>query len=392
MKSGVQPWIGCGCQSPWLAAGACSAPRSCGTPPPTSWALAGSLRMILVSGRSRRSTRATPVTVPPVPQPRHPVVEPLAGEVGEDLTRGGVLVHLRIVGGLELPREEPAVGLRQLHGLHVHAEPLRGARREHDLGAEEPHQLRRSIEKLSAIVTTSGYPFAAQTMASPIPVLPLVASTTVWPGLRSPRRSASSMMLIARRSFTDEAGLNELRLHVHPDVRRCQTVDADARRVADRVDDAVVETAATLGSCANRATSWLLLRARGGPADGATELRAVTSLCSREPGKSNGLSLERIPEWLSRCDIQVRSLGWRRRTRRQRSSSSGCSTKTRGGGSALPLPRHLLAVSILEQIAGGALEDPAQLLQRREADRSRLAGLEDRQVLHRDSRPAPRAR
>src|SRR5581483_9191426 len=44
-------------------------------------------------------------------------------------------------------------------------------------------------------------------MASPIPVLPLVASTTVWPGLRRPRRSASSMTPRARRSLTEASGL-----------------------------------------------------------------------------------------------------------------------------------------------------------------------------------------
>ena len=44
-------------------------------------------------------------------------------------------------------------------------------------------------------------------MASPMPVLPLVASTTVCPGASVPARSAASMMLIARRSFTDAAGL-----------------------------------------------------------------------------------------------------------------------------------------------------------------------------------------
>ena len=67
--------------------------------------------------------------------------------------------------------------------------------------------LRRSMEKLSAMVTTSGYPLAAQTMASPIPVLPRVASTTVWPGCREPSRSAASMMPSARRSLTEAAGL-----------------------------------------------------------------------------------------------------------------------------------------------------------------------------------------
>jgi hypothetical protein len=44
-------------------------------------------------------------------------------------------------------------------------------------------------------------------MASPMPVLPLVASITVWPGFSVPSRSAASMMLTASLSFTDEAGL-----------------------------------------------------------------------------------------------------------------------------------------------------------------------------------------
>src|SRR6266446_114566 len=44
-------------------------------------------------------------------------------------------------------------------------------------------------------------------MASPIPVLPLVASTTVCPGLSCPVRSASSMTPRANRSLTDPIGL-----------------------------------------------------------------------------------------------------------------------------------------------------------------------------------------
>jgi len=67
--------------------------------------------------------------------------------------------------------------------------------------------LRRSTEKLSAMIATNGYPFAAHTIASAIPVLPEVASTTVWPRSIVPRRSASSMIAIARRSFTEDSGL-----------------------------------------------------------------------------------------------------------------------------------------------------------------------------------------
>jgi hypothetical protein len=42
-------------------------PAFLGLPLPSNCALAGSLSTIFVSGRSLRSTRATPATVPPVP-------------------------------------------------------------------------------------------------------------------------------------------------------------------------------------------------------------------------------------------------------------------------------------------------------------------------------------
>ena len=41
-----------------------------------------------------------------------------------------------------------------------------------------------------------------------MPVLPLVASMTVWPGLSLPVRSASSITPSARRSLTEPSGLN----------------------------------------------------------------------------------------------------------------------------------------------------------------------------------------
>src|SRR5688572_25553856 len=67
--------------------------------------------------------------------------------------------------------------------------------------------LRRSTLKLSAMLTTSGHPFCAHTMARPMPVLPLVASITVCPGLSLPVRSASSITPSASRSFTEPSGL-----------------------------------------------------------------------------------------------------------------------------------------------------------------------------------------
>ena len=44
-------------------------------------------------------------------------------------------------------------------------------------------------------------------MASAMPVLPDVASTTVPPGLRSPDASAASMIATPMRSLTELAGL-----------------------------------------------------------------------------------------------------------------------------------------------------------------------------------------
>ena len=40
-----------------------------------------------------------------------------------------------------------------------------------------------------------------------MPVLPLVASTTVWPGFSAPDASAASMTPRARRSLTEPRGL-----------------------------------------------------------------------------------------------------------------------------------------------------------------------------------------
>ncbi len=60
---------------------------------------------------------------------------------------------------------------------------------------------------VSGIVRTTEYPRAAPAMARPMPVLPLVASTTVPPGRRSPEASAASSIATAMRSLTLAEGL-----------------------------------------------------------------------------------------------------------------------------------------------------------------------------------------
>ena len=65
----------------------------------------------------------------------------------------------------------------------------------------------RSLDIDSGIVKIVLYPLAAPTMASAIPVFPLVASTIVPPGFNSPDFSAASTIAIPSRSFTVEVGL-----------------------------------------------------------------------------------------------------------------------------------------------------------------------------------------
>ena len=57
-------------------------------------------------------------------------------------------------------------------------------------------------------VSTSSYPLAAQTKASAMPVLPLVASTiVVLPGSIRPSASAASIIATPMRSLTEPPGL-----------------------------------------------------------------------------------------------------------------------------------------------------------------------------------------
>ena len=113
----------------------------------------------------------------------------------------GVRLRFELVG------EEPAVRLGEFDGLLVHTEAFERARREDDLRAEHSHELASLDGETVSHGDYERIAFCAQTMARPMPVLPLVASTTVWPGLSAPLRSPSSIMLSASRSLTEAAGL-----------------------------------------------------------------------------------------------------------------------------------------------------------------------------------------
>ena len=72
-------------------------------------------------------------------------------------------------------------------------------------------------------------------------MLPDVPSMIVPPGFSSPVRSASSIIWTAMRSLIELPGLNGLDLGQHRRLHHAprDPVDADHRRVADRVEDVV---------------------------------------------------------------------------------------------------------------------------------------------------------
>ena len=67
--------------------------------------------------------------------------------------------------------------------------------------------MRRSRLIVSGMVSTSGMPRAAQTMARAMPVLPLVGSTITVSGPIRPAACAASIMATPMRSLTLLAGL-----------------------------------------------------------------------------------------------------------------------------------------------------------------------------------------
>ena len=95
----------------------------------------------------------------------------------------------------------------ELGGLGDRAAHALGAGREDELGAVAAQQ-RAALELIvSGMVRTILLPRAAQTMASAMPVLPLVGSTTTVSGPMSPASSAASIIATPMRSLTECAGL-----------------------------------------------------------------------------------------------------------------------------------------------------------------------------------------
>ena len=244
MKSGVQPWIGCGSQAGWLAAGAPSSARSCGA------SAADELR---VGRLAENDARFRPLAAQHFGDAGdgsagaiagHEPVEPRSGEIIDDFARGRRFVNGGVGLGLELAREKPAIGLDQFDRLLVHADALLRARRQHHFGAEHAHQLaaldgeavgHRHDQRIALLRADHGEPDAG------------IAAGRLDDGLARLQGAAALAFLddVERQPVFHRGGrIEELGLHVDRPAVDAEIVDADRRGVSDRVENAVEEAAA----------------------------------------------------------------------------------------------------------------------------------------------------
>ncbi len=194
------------------------------------------------------------------------VVQPLAGEIGLDLAPGGRFVDVRIRGRLELAGEEPSMRLGQLLGLDIHAVALLRAGRQHHLGAEEPHQPPPLDRKALGHGHDQRIALGRADHGE--------ADAGVARG-RLDHRLAGLQPALAlgrlddaeRQPVLDRSGRVEgLEFDVGRDMGQRDPVDADHRRVAHRLEDAVIAAAAAGGGSRCHDSPRLMTREAGVPA------------------------------------------------------------------------------------------------------------------------------
>ena len=177
-----------------------------------------------------------------------PPVQPLAAEVGHQLSRCGVLVALRVVFGLKLARQEPPVGLGEFLGLLVHAEALGGARRQNHLRAEKTHQTTALDGKRIGHGHHQRVALRRTDHRQPDPRVAAGGLDHRLPGLQV--TATLGLFDDADRQAVLDRGrrVEELGLHIDPHMLWRDAIEANAGRVADGVDDGVIEASAAVGA------------------------------------------------------------------------------------------------------------------------------------------------
>ena len=185
---------------PWILCGP-------GDPPLRIGDSAGSTATICTLGLRSFSTCPTPVIVPPVPIPATTMSTPPS--VSAQISSAVVRRWMAGLASLANWRARTAPGRSAATASALFTAPFMpsapGVRM--SSAPKARRSARRSFDMVSGIVSTTSYPRAAPTIASAIPVLPLVASTIVPPGPSDPSASAASMIETPIRSLTELAGL-----------------------------------------------------------------------------------------------------------------------------------------------------------------------------------------
>ena len=175
------------------------------------------------------------------PRSRDPVIEPRARERLEDLDRRRLRMKLRVRLVLELLRPVPAVLLRQFPGLLHHARAFQRRRRQHDLRAEEAHELspldrealrHRDHERIALRGAHHREPDAG------------IAGRRLDDRLARAQLAASFRRLdhAEREPVLDRAHRVEgLELHVDVNAVGREAIEADDRRAADGLEDIAIQ-------------------------------------------------------------------------------------------------------------------------------------------------------
>jgi hypothetical protein len=161
--------------------------------------------MTWILGLRALRTWPTPVMVPPVPIPAMKMST--APSVSFHISSAVVSRWMRGLASFanwwaRMPPRSAAISSDLATAPFIPSEP--GVRM--SSAPKAASSILRSLLIVSGMVSTTLYPRAAPTIASAIPVLPLVASTIVPPGLSWPDLSAASTIATPIRSFTEPAG------------------------------------------------------------------------------------------------------------------------------------------------------------------------------------------
>ena len=151
----------------------------------------------------------------------------------------------------------------------------------------------RSSELPADMTATKGWPVTPHTIANPVPVLPLVSSTTGCPGSSAPLASASRIIRGAIRSFFDPPGLRYSSLaRIRPSSPRVirESSTSGVPPTADRTDGPTIDLASKI-SCT--ASPPAVAPGAGNPNAGSVPAGetspSVTSWCTRSwrsPGRA----------------------------------------------------------------------------------------------------------